>query len=184
MDYFEGARPEGKLQFDFMPYLERTIQEYGVLIDNIHYYADVLRPWIHARDLDNPKLKRKFIFTRDPRDISAVYFYDPETKDYYNIPYRNLSHPPMSLWELNAVLKKLAESPELQPNESLIFEGLLEMRQVEHSAKEKTKSARRNNQRRKDWKKDSSSISAQMRKTKRSLITTSLQPFADIEEAE
>lgn len=175
---------EQKLRFDFMPYLERTIQEYGVLIDNIYYYAEVLRPWIHARDPNNPKLKRKFIFTRDPRDISVVYFYDPETKDYYNIPYRNLSHPPMSLWELKTILKKLAESPELQPNESLIFEGLLEMRQVEQFAREKTKSARRNSQRRKDWNKHSSNTPKQVQKIKKLPTTSNLQPFTDIEEAE
>lgn len=98
---------ETKLKLDFMPFVERTIQEYGVLIDNIYYYADVLRNWIHARDPNNSKLKRKFIFSRDPRDISVVYFFDPELKIYYPIPYRNISHPPISLWELNSIIKDL-----------------------------------------------------------------------------
>ncbi|MDA1060554.1 MAG: Mu transposase C-terminal domain-containing protein, partial [bacterium] len=92
-----------KLNLDLMPYMERTIQEYGVLIDNIYYYADILRLWIHARDPNKPKQKRKFIFVRDPRDISVVYFLDPDLQKYYPVPYRNISHPPMSIWELNAV---------------------------------------------------------------------------------
>ena len=120
----EPIADEFKLRIDFMPFVERTIQEYGVLIDNIHYYADVLRPWIHARDPNNAKLKRKFIFARDPRDIGEVYFFDPDTKAYYPIPYRDITRPRMSVWELNAVLKKIAEHPESQADEKTIFEGL------------------------------------------------------------
>jgi putative transposase len=35
---------------DFMPFEERTIQEYGVVIDHIFFWDDALRPWIHACD--------------------------------------------------------------------------------------------------------------------------------------
>ncbi len=73
---------EKKLRLDFTPWVERTVQEYGVLIDGIHYYADTLRPYIHAVDPNNSKLKRKFIFARDPRDISTIHFFDPHTRNY------------------------------------------------------------------------------------------------------
>jgi putative transposase len=33
---------------DFMPFEERTIQAYGVVIDHIFFWDDALRPWIHA----------------------------------------------------------------------------------------------------------------------------------------
>lgn len=169
-----------KLRFDFMPYTLRTIQEYGVVIDNIHYYADVLRPWIHARDPENSKLKRKFIFTKDPRDISVVYFYDPDTKTYYDIPYRNLTYPPMSQWELNSILKRISEKPELQPNEQLIFNGLKEMRTIEKQSIKTTKSARRNNQRRKNWKKKDTKVSPPKNID---IDTKNIKPFSDIVEA-
>lgn len=147
---------EDKLRLDFMPYVERTIQEYGVLIDNIHYYSDVLRVWIHARDEQNSKLKRKFIFARDPRDISVVYFLDPHSKNYVSIPYRDISRPPISLWELKAVIKRLEENQGLQPNEELIFDGIKRMREIEVLAIQKTKNAkaaRRNKQRKVAWNK-------------------------------
>lgn len=142
---------EEKFRLDFTPYIERTIQQYGVLIDNIHYYSDVLRRWIHARDPDNPKLKRKFIFARDPRDISVVWFLDPESRTYSPVPYRDSSRPGISLWELNAVLKRMAEDESVQPNEELIFEGIRKMREIEREAAQKTKAARRTVQRRKGW---------------------------------
>ncbi|XZG70526.1 Mu transposase C-terminal domain-containing protein [Chitinibacteraceae bacterium HSL-7] len=142
---------EERLQLDFLPYVERTIQEYGVLIDNIHYYADVLRPWIHARDEANAKLKRRFIFARDPRDISVVYFLDPSTRSYAAIPYRDSSRPAISLWELRAAVKRLEENDLTQPNEDLIFAGIRRMREIESNAIGTTKAAkqaRRNEQRR------------------------------------
>jgi putative transposase len=142
---------EQKFRLDFTPYTERTIQEYGVVIDNIHYYSDVLRRWIHARDPDNPKLKRRFIFARDPRDISVVHFLDPETRTYSPVPYRDTTRPGISLWELSAVLKRLGEDEATQPNEELIFEGIRKMREIERQAVEKSKAARRSTQRRRGW---------------------------------
>lgn len=145
---------EEKFKLDFMPYVERTIQEYGVVIDNIHYYGDVLRVWIHAKDEHRSKQKRKFVFARDPRDISVVYFFDPLSKNYVAIPYRDISRPSISLWELKAVLKRLEKNDVMQPNEELIFDGIEKMREIETLAIEKTKNAkvaRRNKQRKVAW---------------------------------
>lgn len=180
----EPVSDEFKLRIDFMPFVERTIQEYGVLIDHIHYYSDVLRPWIHARDPETSKLKRKFVFARDPRDIGEVYFLDPETKVYYSIPYRDLTRTRMSVWELNAVLKYIAEHPELQPNEDTIFEGLAEMSRIQSEASEKSRKVRRQQQRKADWKKGVS----QVRQPSAAVDDMSdwgseVQPFDDIEEA-
>lgn len=188
---------EEKLRLDFLPFVERTIQEYGVLIDNIHYYADVLRSWVHNRDLRNSKLKRKFVFVRDPRDISVVYFLDPEQNQYYRIPYRNLTHPPMSIWELNAVLKNISSREDFMPNEELIFEGLRQMRQIEERAVEKSKAARRSVQRRKNWNANNHTVLQQKLANQKNIQLSqkqgdeiysspvgNIQPFNDIEEAE
>lgn len=182
----EPIRDERKLRFDFMPYVERTIQEYGVVIDNIHYYADVLRPWIHARDPKNTKLKRKFVFVRDPRDISEVYFLDPETKTYFAVPYRNITRPKISAWELNAILKRIASQPELQPDEDTIFQGLAEMARIERAAAEKSRSVRRTTQRRAGWRKNA--VAAARTQFSEPVVATAwdedVQPFDDIEEAQ
>lgn len=52
-----------------MPFEQRSIQDYGVMIDNIHYYHDVLRPWINATEPNNPKVKRKFLLDATLRTL-------------------------------------------------------------------------------------------------------------------
>lgn len=139
-----------RLRLDLLPYVERTIQEYGVVLDGIKYYDDALRPYIHAKDPTNPKSARRFIFRRDPLDISVLYFWDPDLLTYRNIPYANLGRPPMTLWEVRAVRRELLDKGNAAVDENLIFEGLAEMRQIEQGAAEKTKVARRNEQRRRE----------------------------------
>jgi putative transposase len=134
---------EDRLRLDFMPYLERTIQQYGVVIDEIHYYSDVLRRWINAPDPENTQLKRKFIFKRDPRDISQLYFYDPEVQQYSFIPYRDTSRPAISIWELREARKRLEEEGRSEINEDLIFESYARMRAKEEQAVRETKRVRR-----------------------------------------
>lgn len=36
-----------KLRIDFMPFEERGVYDYGVVIDEVHYFHDVLRPWMN-----------------------------------------------------------------------------------------------------------------------------------------
>lgn len=131
-----------KLQLDFIPYEERTIQNTGVVIDYIHYYHHVLSRYIGARSPDNPKMKRKFIFKRDPRNISVIYFYDPELKRYFPIPYRNTSYPAISVWELRTNRNWLVKQGYKNINEDLLFQGREKRLQIEEEARRKTKSTR------------------------------------------
>lgn len=140
---------EATLRLDFMPFVERTVQDDGVVIDDIHYYHDVLRSWINTTEPDKPRVKRKFIFRRDPRDISTVWFFDPQLKTYYAIPYRDTSHPPISIWELREAKKVAKGQNEDEATERNIFDAYERMREIEEKAKGETKSARRAGQRRK-----------------------------------
>jgi putative transposase len=110
-----------RLRLDFMPLLERTIQSYGLRIDGLTYYDPVLDPWIRATDRSTKK-PRHFIVRRDPRDISMVYFLDPDTDRYYPIPFRQLERPSMSLWELREVRAQLKREGANEVDEELIFE--------------------------------------------------------------
>jgi putative transposase len=139
---------EDRLRLDFMPHLERTIQPRGVVVDEIHYFSDVLRRFINAADPDGPRHKRKFIFKRDPRDISVLYFYDPDVKRYYPIPYRDTSRPALSVWELREATKRLKEEGRRDIDENLIFAAYARMRAAEEQAVRETKRARRDGQRR------------------------------------
>ncbi|QID19360.1 transposase [Nitrogeniibacter mangrovi] len=132
-----------RLRLDFLPFVERTIQPYGVVIDDVFYYHEVLNPWINATEPNQSRIKRKFIIRRDPRDISVVYFYDPEAREYYEIPYRNAAHPPISLWELRAAQKRLRAEGEAHVDEEAIFDAVERMRARVEAAVTKTKAARR-----------------------------------------
>lgn len=131
---------ERKVKLDFMPFLERSVQEYGVKIDHINYYHEVLRKWIHSKDGKNIK---KLIFKRDPRDISVIYFFDPELSEYFEIPYRDTSHPPITLWEYKEILRRLKTSGNKTIDENAIFEAYKRLQEIESQATTKTIKAKR-----------------------------------------
>ena len=98
---------ETLLRLTFMPFEMRTVQQYGVVIHKITYWHDVLRPWIAATNPTNPRQARQFIFRIDPRDLSVIWFYDPDLLMYFPIPYRNSSNPVISIWELREIQRQL-----------------------------------------------------------------------------
>lgn len=175
---------ETQLRLNFMPYAERTVQSHGIMIDAIAYDDDVLKPWMHSLDPSETSGKRKFIVRRDPRDISRIYFYDPDLKQYFAIPYRNTAHPPMSVWELREVRRKLKDEGRKSVNEDVIFDAYNRLRVLEAEAVHETKKMRRAAQRRRDHahvvppqSKPLSSFSAH-----RLARAEDIQPFDEIEE--
>lgn len=132
-----------RVQLDFMPFFERTVQRYGIQIDHIHYYDPCLEPYINAMDPEDSRRKRLFLVRRDPRDISKIYFLDPADNRYVEIAYYNIGLPAMSAWELNEVLRKLRDEGRQDIDEHLIFDTLDRMRNRIEAAKSKTKAARK-----------------------------------------
>lgn len=137
-----------KLRIDFLPFEVRTVQPKGVQIANIHYYSDVVQRWIGARQPGKLREKRKFIVRYDPRDISSVLFYDPGLKRHFRLPYRDVTHPPMSLWELRAVQAFLRTQGKTDADEEMLFKAFSKMRQIEESAKSTTRASRLKRERR------------------------------------
>lgn len=133
---------------DFLPMFTRTVQTFGVTIDNLSYYSEALRPWINAKDPDDPKKKRQLIFRRDPRDISSIWFKDPLLNQYFKIPLADQSLPAMSAWEYNQVQDKLKKEGSKSVNNSQILYAITELRDKVEASKAKTKKARRQAQRR------------------------------------
>ncbi|MDQ1835288.1 Mu transposase C-terminal domain-containing protein [Massilia scottii] len=132
-----------RLQLDFLPFFNRSVQQYGLQIDRINYYDPVLDPYINSADPLNPKARRMFFVRRDPRDISKVYFFDPEANSYFPIPYRDIGHPPMSAWELKEAQRVLKEQGQRDIDENAIFEAVGRMREVVAKSVQKSKAARR-----------------------------------------
>jgi putative transposase len=137
----EGER----IRLDFLPFVERTVQPNGVSIDGIQYYSDVLRRFIGATEHGQ---KLKFLFRRDPRDIGMVHFWDPELRRYSSIPYRNTTYPPISVWELRELRRKLHEIGSANVDEAAIFAAYARLREREARAASETKRVRRTRERR------------------------------------
>ncbi|WP_171488387.1 Mu transposase C-terminal domain-containing protein, partial [Acinetobacter baumannii] len=96
----ERVSDEDNLFIDFITEFESTIQRTGVQKDNLFYFADCLRQWVNYIDPDdnNRKRKRKFLFKRDPRDISQIWFYEPVSNTYLKLPTAKREIPPSSLF--------------------------------------------------------------------------------------
>lgn len=145
----EPVQSPERFMLDFMPYQERTVQDYGLLINHVFYYDDALRRWICAADPLESEKARKFVVRYNPRKMHEVYFLDPDDNEYITIPYRDRSHPPASYWEIAKAAEKVRQKGYTHVNEDLIFEAIEEMRQIEDEAERRTKSARREREKRK-----------------------------------
>lgn len=127
---------------DFLPMFQRTIQKNGVNIEGLNYYDHVLRPFINEIDPDTRK-KRQFIFKRDIRDISYVWFYDEVSQQYFKVRLANAEIPSMSLWEYREIRKIIGKQSSDEISDHELIEAHEELhRQVLESAS-KTKKARR-----------------------------------------
>lgn len=128
---------------DFLPVVKRRIARTGFVIDHINYYGDALKHWIARRDR-----LQSFIIRRDPRDLSRIWVLDPVSKLYFEIPYRFLSHPAVTLWEHKQAIENLKNRGRAQIDEFAIFNMIDLMRELSDNAARESKRARRNNSRR------------------------------------
>jgi len=133
---------ENRLRMDFMPFIKRSVHPFGVIFERIHYFDNILRPYIKSNT--DPALKKqgKQLFRIDPRDMSTIFFYDPENKQYYPINYRDISRPPMSIWELRKITKKIMAEGRSEINEEMIFNAYEKLISQEETAKKLTKRTR------------------------------------------
>lgn len=145
------------LTIDFLPSIERTVQKNGVTIDGLTYFDQILRTKIRGYDIgyDSSNSNPKYIFKRDPRDISFIWFYDDIQQEYYKIGLANMEFPPMSLQELNIIKNNIEKTNSKILNEYNILEGYKELyNHVDESIK-KTKQQKKMIQKAKNNKKSS-----------------------------
>lgn len=141
----ERIYDEEKLKLDFLPYFERSVLRRAIVVDSIRYWDPVLAPF-----LTQPKRfgkRPQYTFRRDPVDISRIWFWNPELNKYQVIPYLDVTWPPMSIWELRAIKRRLTES-KVAIDETTILRAWEELRQIEQRATEETRERRRSRQRR------------------------------------
>ncbi|EPO5561017.1 transposase, partial [Pseudomonas aeruginosa] len=124
---------------DFLPIARRLVRRDGVSLHSIGYWSDVLSTWIgHAEPM---------IVRFDPRDLSRIYLLGPDGT-YYDLTYRDLRRPPISLWEHRAALKRLREQGHAHVDEAAIFRAVQAMREIADQAAHTSKTARRQKERR------------------------------------
>ncbi len=124
---------------DFLPIARRKVRRDGVALHAIGYWADVLSTWIgHPEPM---------IIRYDPRDLSRIYLLGPDGT-YYDLSYRDLRRPPISLWEHRLALKRLREDGRALVDEAAIFRTIEAMRAIADDAVRASKTARRQRERR------------------------------------
>ena len=124
---------------DFLPIERRLVRREGLLLNSIHYWSDLLSVWIGEPE--------KMIIRYDPRDLSRIYLLGPDGQ-YYDIAYRDVRRPPISLWEQRLALKRLREERHAHIDEAAIFRTIDAMREIVDQATSTSKTARRQRERR------------------------------------
>lgn len=124
---------------DFLPIERRLVRREGVFLHSIGYWANVLRTWIGERE--------RMIIRYDPRDLSRVHLLAPDGR-YYDLSYRDLRRPAISLWEHRLALTRLRDEGRAEINEDAIFTAIDAMRGIAERASAETKTARRQRERR------------------------------------
>jgi putative transposase len=134
-----GVADPRRFLIDFLPIERRLIRREGVSLHSISYWSDVLKTWIGKQ--------QKMIVRYDPRDLSRIYLLAPDDH-YYDLTYRDLRRPPISLWEHRLALKRLREEGRAQMDEAAIFRTIEIMRTIANEAVATSKTARRQRERR------------------------------------
>jgi putative transposase len=135
------ADPE-RFYIDFLPFERRLIRRDGIQLFRIHY-------WDNALSVLAGRSDQKLLIRYDPRDLSKVYVKDAGSDGYLAVPYRDLSHPPITLMEQRAALRELARNKQQQPvGENTMFNTIAGQRALVERARHKTLTARRKAQQR------------------------------------
>ena len=142
------AKPK-EVEIDFLPGTTRTVQKDGVLF-GLTYYAPVLNRWIGARDPEHPREARRHTFRYDPGDVNTILFWEPDIGEYFELPTAEPFPTPVSFSELKQA-KILAKKEGHDPKSATVInQAVTKIRENTGKSKQKTKAARRKNQRRKE----------------------------------
>lgn len=140
------ADPE-RMKLDFLPFTRRTMGRRGIRMDYIDYWHDSFRRRIGEADPEKRKLKRKFLLRVDPRDVTRVWFLDPETNSYVMTPTLNLSRPAVSRWEWKAVECVMRQENRKKVDEEGLFNTRARLLERVEQSTTRSKTARRDVQR-------------------------------------
>ena len=122
---------------DFLPFEKRLVGRAGLRLFNIFYWHGALNMLVR----DGKEYDIKY----DPSDLSRVYLHEA-AGSYLEIPYRDLSHGPVSLYEVESGVRRLRALGSTTTDEHKLFEAIRKQREIIESSKSKTLKARRQSQ--------------------------------------
>ena len=120
---------------EFLPDERRTLQRDGIRLFNIRYWDNILSPMVG-------RSKDPWFIKYDPRNLSRIYLKDRDGT-FWSLPYRNLSLPPISLWELREAQKRLRERGRRALDETSLFEAIRQQRRIIEQAQKSSRDRRR-----------------------------------------
>jgi len=149
-----AVKDEMRLRINLLPYEYRTVQRSGVEFESMSYWNPSIQKYINTRDPKNSKSGRKFLIRYDPRDVSVIWFYDPESNQHILLANRSRKDFHISLWELRALKRDLASKGHAV-NQKLIYQSINERSLLIETEANLTKLARKNQEKSKQQKKSS-----------------------------
>lgn len=121
---------------DFLPAEMRRVTKNGFQLGRIRYWDPLLSQLYLAGT--------RVLVRYDPRDLSKVYVSSTGPSGYLDVPYADLRYPPITLAERERARKAASESTVSVPTEADIFKAVSAQRQIEDSARKRTRRSRRN----------------------------------------
>lgn len=118
---------------DFLPFEDRVVQRDGIHLFAIAYWHDALVHYLNE--------KHAVRVHYDPTNLSKV-FIRGHAGDFIEVPYRNLTRPPVTKWEVKASRKALRREGKLAVDESMIFDMILRRRKVIDAVSPRSRRAR------------------------------------------
>lgn len=128
--------PVDRLGFwvSFLPSEQRSLRRDGIHLFKIQYWSDALRG-------DVGRTKGLLTIKYDPRNISRI-FVQRENGHWVEARYRNLRRPAISLWEYRGARRRLNALGRSEVNEEIIFQTILQQREIVAKARKHKASAR------------------------------------------
>ncbi|TCW78892.1 transposase [Burkholderia sp. SRS-46] len=130
------ATPEAEWQFllQFLPVARRTIQANGLTLFHIRYWHPIFSAW---------RLDRRTVTVRyHPEDLSRI-FVSLSGKDFIEVRFADLRHPPISLWEQRSAVLHLRDQGHASISEAMVFRAIEEQRRLVDQAQRRTRRAKR-----------------------------------------
>ena len=127
---FMHVLPEQDMYYQLLPVVWRDIHGYGVDVNGLRYDAPILGSFSNVPSPYTEPVTGKWPFRQDPRDKSLLFFYDPDLKNWNEIPWTGAGnkHRPFDdktlAYAKEVAFKRFSQLPESKGVETVLNELL------------------------------------------------------------